>query len=177
MLRGLARQIGLCRDAGVNLIDTADVYSNGVSEEIVGEALGKDRDEVLVATKVRFPMGAGPNDAGLYAPSHREGGRGQPAPPAHRPYRPVPGARVGWPDPLEETLSAFDSLVRSGKVRYIGASNYSAWHLMKALAVSKRYGFARFVSQQIYYSLQAGCGIGIGASLDRPGTRHPRGAR
>ncbi len=154
-VEGARRQIGLCRDAGVNLIDTADVYSNGVSEEILGEALGKDRDEVLVATKVRFPMGGGPNDAGL--------SRHHIIKAAEASLRRLRTDHIDlyqaheWDGqtPLEETLSAFDSLVRSGKVRYIGASNYSAWHLMKALAVSERNGFARFVSQQIYYSLQA----------------------
>ena len=154
-VEGARRQIGLCRDAGVNLIDTADVYSNGLSEEILGEALGKDRDEVLVATKVRFPMGAGPNDAGL--------SRHHIVKAAEASLRRLRTDHIDlyqaheWDGqtPLEETLSAFDSLVRSGKVRYVGASNYSAWHLMKALGVSERNGFARFVSQQIYYSLQA----------------------
>ncbi len=152
---GARRQIGLARDAGVNLIDTADIYSSGLSEEIVGKALGADRDEVLLATKVRMPMGDGPNDAGL---SRHHIIRG-----AEASLR-----RLGtdWIDlyqvhewdgqtPLEETLSALDSLVRSGKVRYIGASNYAAWHLMKALGISEREHLARFASQQIYYSLQA----------------------
>jgi aryl-alcohol dehydrogenase-like predicted oxidoreductase len=151
---GARRQISLCRDAGVNLFDTADVYSNGLSEEILGEALGADRDQVLVATKVRFPMGSGPNDAGLSR---------------HHIIRAAEASlrrlRTDYIDlyqvhewdgqtPLEETLSALDSLVQSGKVRYVGASNYSAWHLMKALGISARDGYARFVSQQIYYSLQ-----------------------
>ena len=152
---GARRQISLCRDAGVNLFDTADVYSDGLSEEILGEALGPDREEVLVATKVRFPMGSGPNDAGLSR---------------HHIIRAAEASlrrlRTDYIDlyqvhewdgqtPLEETLSALDSLVQSGKVRYVGASNYSAWHLMKALGVSARDGYARFVSQQIYYSLQS----------------------
>jgi aryl-alcohol dehydrogenase-like predicted oxidoreductase len=149
------RQIGLARDAGVNLIDTADVYSEGLSEEIVGKALGSDRDEVLLATKVRMPMGSGPNDAGL---SRHHIIRG-----AEASLR-----RLGtdWIDlyqvhewdgqtPLEETLAALDSLVQSGKVRYVGASNYAAWQLMKALGVSDRLGLTRFVSQQIHYTLQA----------------------
>ena len=149
------RQIGLARDAGVNLIDTADVYSEGLSEEIVGKALGSDRDEVLLATKVRMPMGTGPNDAGL---SRHHIIRG-----AEASLR-----RLGtdWIDlyqvhewdgqtPLEETLAALDSLVQSGKVRYVGASNYAAWQLMKALGTSDRLGLARFVSQQIHYTLQA----------------------
>ena len=152
---GARRQIELAREAGVNLIDTADVYSAGLSEQIVGEALGKSRDEILLATKVRMPMGDGPNDAGLSR---------------HHIMRAAEASlrRLGtdyidlyqvheWDGqtPLEETLSALDSLVRSGKVRYIGASNYAGWHLMKALGVSGEHGFARFVSQQIYYSLQA----------------------
>lgn len=148
------KQIGLCRDAGVNLIDTADIYSSGLSEEIVGEALGPDREEMLVATKVRFAMGPGPNDAGLSR---------------HHIVRAAEASlrrlRTDYIDlyqvhqwdgqtPLEETLSALEHLVQSGKVRYIGASNYSAWHLMKALWASDRNGFSRYVSQQIYYSLQ-----------------------
>jgi aryl-alcohol dehydrogenase-like predicted oxidoreductase len=149
------KQIAMARDVGVNLIDTADVYSNGLSEEIVGKALGSDRDEILLATKVRMPMGDGPNDAGL---SRHHIIRG-----AEASLR-----RLGtdWIDlyqvhewdgqtPLEETLAALDSLVKSGKVRYVGASNYAGWQLMKALGVADRLGLTRFVSQQIYYSLQA----------------------
>ena len=149
------KQIAMARDVGVNLIDTADVYSNGLSEEIVGKALGSDRDEILLATKVRMPMGDGPNDAGL---SRHHIIRG-----AEASLR-----RLGtdWIDlyqvhewdgqtPLEETLAALDALVNSGKVRYVGASNYTGWQLMKALGVADRLGLTRFVSQQIYYSLQA----------------------
>src|ERR1700761_8696308 len=152
---GAREQIAIARDAGVNLIDTADVYSEGLSEEIVGKALGSDRDDVLLATKVRMPMGDGPNDAGL---SRHHIIRG-----AEASLR-----RLGtdWIDlyqvhewdgrtPLEETLSALDTLVTSGKVRYVGASNYAAWQLMKALGVADLRGLPRFVSQQIYYSLQA----------------------
>ncbi|MDT4899599.1 MAG: hypothetical protein QOJ78_529 [Pseudonocardiales bacterium] len=154
-VKGARRQIGMARDAGVNLIDTADVYSNGLSEEIVGAALGTDRDDVLLATKVRMPMGRGPNDAGL---SRHHIIRG-----AEASLR-----RLGtdWIDlyqvhewdgqtPLEETLAALDSLVQAGKVRYVGASNYAGWQLIKALGISERDGLARFVSQQIYYSLQS----------------------
>jgi aryl-alcohol dehydrogenase-like predicted oxidoreductase len=154
-VKGARRQIGMARDAGVNLIDTADVYSNGLSEEIVGQALGTDRDDVLLATRVRMPMGRGPNDAGL---SRHHIIRG-----AEASLR-----RLGtdWIDlyqvhewdgqtPLEETLAALDSLVQAGKVRYVGASNYAGWQLIKALGISERYGLARFVSQQIYYSLQS----------------------
>ena len=149
------RQIGMARDAGVNLIDTADVYSEGVCEEIVGKALGTGRDDVLLATKVRLPMGDGPNDQGLSR---------------HHVIRAAEASlrRLGtdWIDlyqvhewdgatPLEETLAALDHLVQSGKVRYLGASNYGAWQLMKALGVSDRLGLHRFVSQQVHYTLQA----------------------
>jgi aryl-alcohol dehydrogenase-like predicted oxidoreductase len=154
-VEGARAQIDLAREAGVNLIDTADVYSGGLSEEILGQALGNDREEVLIATKVRMPMGDGPNDAGLSR---------------HHIIRSAEASlrrlKTDYLDlyqvhewdghtPLEETLSALDALVQSGKVRYIGASNYSAWHLMKALWTSDREHLARFVSQQIYYSLQA----------------------
>ena len=152
---GARRQINAARDAGVNLIDTADVYSAGLSEEIIGQALGGDRDEVLIATKVRMPMGDGPNDAGL---SRHHILRGAEASLRRLGTDYIDLYQVHEWDgqtPLEETLSALDSLVRSGKVRYIGASNYAGWHLMKALGISRQEGLARFVSQQIYYSLQA----------------------
>ena len=152
---GARKQIGLARDAGVNLIDTADVYSNGTSEEIVGQALGSDRSDMLVATKVRGAMGDGPNDAGL---SRHHIVRAAEASLRRLNTDYIDLYQVHEWDgqtPLEETLGALDTLVRSGKVRYIGASNYAAWHLMKALGVSERNGYERFVSQQIYYSLQA----------------------
>ena len=149
------RQVDQCLAAGVNLFDTADVYSGGLAEEILGQALKGRRDEVLVATKVRMSMGDGPNDAGLSR------------------YHIVTGCeaslrRLGtehidlyqvheWDGltPLEETLEALDLLVRSGKVRYVGVSNYAGWQLMKALGMASMLGLPRFVSQQIYYSLQA----------------------
>ncbi|MGA2528295.1 MAG: aldo/keto reductase [Acidimicrobiales bacterium] len=153
-VEGARRQIALAREAGVNLFDTADVYSYGLSEEILGKALGAARDEILVATKVRFPMSDEPNDAGL--------SRHHIIASAEASLKRLGTDRIdlyqlhGWDGqtPLEETLGALDSLVESGKVRYVGASNFSAWHLMKALAVSDRTGTPRFVSQQIYYSLQ-----------------------
>src|SRR3954454_23909414 len=152
---GARRQIGLARDAGVNLIDTADVYSNGLAEEILGEALGTSRDDVLIATKVRMPMGDGPNDAGLSRHNIIRG--------AEASLRRLRTDHIDlyqvheWDGhtPLEETLSALDSLVQSGKVRYVGASNYAGWQLMKAICVGERLGTSRLVSQQIYYSLQA----------------------
>ncbi len=149
------RQVDMCLDAGINLIDTADVYSGGLAEEILGQVLDGRRDQVLVATKVRMPMGGGPNDAGLSR------------------HHVITGCedslrRLGtdhidlyqlheWDGqtPLGETLEALDLLVQSGKVRYVGASNYAAWQLMKALGTAERTGLPRFVSHQIYYSLQA----------------------
>jgi aryl-alcohol dehydrogenase-like predicted oxidoreductase len=154
-VEGATRQIDMCLDAGINLIDTADVYSDGLSEEIVGRALRGRRDRVLLATKARMPMGDGPNDAGLSR---------------HHIIRACEASlrRMGtdyvdlyqvheWDGatPLEETLDALDHLVDSGKVRYIGCSNYAGWHVMKALGISERRGLQRFISQQIYYSLQA----------------------
>jgi aryl-alcohol dehydrogenase-like predicted oxidoreductase len=149
------RQVDMCLEAGVNLIDTADVYSSGLSEEIVGDALHGRRDQVLVATKVRMGMGAGPNDAGL-SRHHVISG-------CEASLRRLRTDHIDlyqvheWDGqtPLTETLEALDLLVRSGKVRYVGASNYASWQLMKALGVAERQGLPRFVSQQIYYSLQA----------------------
>lgn len=149
------RLIGLCLEHGVNLIDTADVYSQGASEEILGQAIMGRREEVLLATKVRMPMGQGPNEAGLSREHIMRACEGS--------LRRLGVDYIdlyqvhGWDGqtPLDETLEALDTLVRKGQVRYIGCSNYSAWHLMKALAVSERYRFQRFVSQQIHYTLQA----------------------
>ncbi|MDT5039002.1 MAG: hypothetical protein QOE03_4187 [Micromonosporaceae bacterium] len=148
------RQVDRCLDAGVNLIDTADVYSAGASEEIVGEVLKGRRDEVLLATKVRFPMGTGPNDAGL-SRHHVVAG-------CEASLRRLDTDHIDlyqlheWDGltPIEETLEALDLLVRAGKVRYVGLSNYAGWQLMKALGESARTGLPRFVSEQIYYSLQ-----------------------
>ncbi len=149
------RQIDRALDAGVNLIDTANVYSGGASEEIVGEAMKGRWNRALVATKARMSMGDGVNDAGLSrhhlineceASLRRLGTDHIDLYQVHE----WDGAT-----PLEETLSALDDLVHAGKVRYIGCSNYSGWHLMKALGTSDRLGLTRFASQQIYYSLQA----------------------
>ena len=154
-VEGAKRQIGLARDAGVNLFDTADVYSGGTSEEILGAALGSSRDEVLVATKVRMPMGEGPNDAGL---SRHHIIRGAEASLRRLGTDYIDLYQVHEWDgqtPLEETLHALDHLVQSGKVRYVGCSNYAAWQLMKALWVADRERVTPFVSMQVYYSLQA----------------------
>jgi len=155
------RQLDMCLDAGINLIDTADVYSDGQAEEILGEvlkgrrgeALTARRDEVLVATKVRMPMGDGPNDAGL-SRQHVISG-------CEASLRRLGTDHIDlyqlheWDGqtPVEETLEALDLLVQTGKVRYVGASNYAAWQLMKALGTAERLGLPRFVSQQIHYSL------------------------
>ncbi|HEV7254034.1 MAG TPA: aldo/keto reductase [Mesorhizobium sp.] len=149
------RQIDLCLDGGVNLIDTADVYSTGRSEEIVGEALTGKRDRVLVATKARFPMSGDVNDRGL---SRHHLMRACEASLKRLRTDVIDLYQVHEWDgqtPLEETLRALDDLVRQGKVRYIGCSNYSAWHMMKGLGLSDRLGLERFVSQQIHYTLEA----------------------
>ncbi len=152
---GATRQIDMCLDRGVNFIDTADVYSGGVSEEILGKAIKDRRDRVLIASKARMPMGDGPNDAGLSRHHLIEG--------CEASLRRMGVDHIDlfqvheWDGqtPLEETLEALDTLVKSGKVRYVGASNYAGWQLMKALGVSDRHGYQRFVTQQIYYSLQS----------------------
>jgi aryl-alcohol dehydrogenase-like predicted oxidoreductase len=147
------RLIGLCLDAGVNFFDTADVYSRGLSEQILGKAIEGKRHDLLISTKATFPMGDGPNDKG----SSR-----------YHLINSVDASlkRLGTDyidvyhlhgfdalTPLEETLDTLNTLVRSGKVRYIACSNFSGWHLMKSLAVSDRYGWARYVAYQGYYSL------------------------
>src|SRR4051794_18744785 len=152
---GARRQLDMCLDAGINLIDTADVYDAGRAEEILGEALAGRRDRLLIATKARMTMGEGPNDAGL--------SRHHLIAACEASLRRLKVDHIDlyqvheWDGqtPLEETLSALDTLVRDGKVRYVGASNYAGWQLMKALATADRRGYERFVSQQIYYSLQA----------------------
>ncbi|MGH1465112.1 MAG: aldo/keto reductase [Cognatishimia sp.] len=149
------RQIDLSIEAGINFFDTADIYSNGMSEEILGAAIGDKRKDNLIATKVRFPMGPGPNDGGLSR--HHIIAECEAS---------LKRLKTDWIDlyqlhqwdgqtPVEETILALDDLVRQGKVRYIGCSNYSAWHMMKALGTSERLSAHRFISQQIHYTLQA----------------------
>src|SRR6516162_9877871 len=147
------RLVGLCLDAGLTMFDSADVYSDGMAEEILGKAIACRRDQVLISTKATFRLGDGPNDVG----SSR-----------FHLIRAVEGAlkRLGTDyidlfqlhgfdarTPVEETLSTFDTLVRAGKIRYVGCSNFSGWHLMKSLAVTDRYGYPRYVAHQAYYSL------------------------
>jgi aryl-alcohol dehydrogenase-like predicted oxidoreductase len=147
------RLVEIALDAGINFFDTADVYNSGRSEEILGQAMGKRRDEILLATKATFRSGSGPNGVG----SSR-----------HHLLRSCEASlrrlRTDYIDlyqlhafdaltPVEETLRTLDDLVRSGKVRYIGCSNFSGWHLMKSLAVAEKYGLPRYVAHQAYYSL------------------------
>ncbi len=147
------RLVDICLEAGVNLFDTADIYSYGAAEEILGKAIAGRRNRVLIATKATFAMDEGVNNVG----SSR--------------YHLIESCedslrRLGTDHidiyhmhafdaltPIEETLNALDTLVRSGKVRYIACSNFSGWHLMKSLSLSERYGWARYVGHQVYYSL------------------------
>jgi aryl-alcohol dehydrogenase-like predicted oxidoreductase len=147
------RLIDICMDAGVNLFDTADVYSGGLAEEILGQAIAGRRDKMLISTKATFRMSDEPNDVG----SSR-----------HHLIRSCEASlrrlKTDYIDiytlhgfdaqtPVEEALRTLDTLVQSGKVRYIVCSNFSGWHLMKSLAVSDRYGWTRYVGHQAYYSL------------------------
>jgi aryl-alcohol dehydrogenase-like predicted oxidoreductase len=152
---GARRQVDMCLEAGVNLFDTANMYSTGTSEEILGEAVKGRRDDLLLSTKVRMAMGDGPNDAGLSRHHIRQQ--------AEASLRRLGTDHIDlyhvheWDGqtPLEETLEALDTLVRSGKVRYLAVSNYAGWQLMKALAVADQHNYQRFVGNQIYYSLES----------------------
>ena len=147
------RLVDVCLDAGLNMFDSADVYSGGAAEEILGAALRGRRDRAIISTKASFRFGDGPNDTG----SSR-----------YALIRAIDKAltRLGTDyidlfqlhgydatTPVEETLQTLDDLVRAGKIRYTGVSNFSGWHLMKSLAVSERYGWVRHVAHQAYYSL------------------------
>jgi aryl-alcohol dehydrogenase-like predicted oxidoreductase len=147
------RLVDICLDAGVTLFDTADVYSNGASEEVLGEAIKGRRDTVLISTKASLPTGDGPNDWG----SSRA-----------RLIRAVDASlrRLGTDHidifqlhafdastPVEEVVSTLDRLVDAGKLRYIGVSNFSGWQIMKSLAAADRNGWSRYVANQVYYSL------------------------
>ncbi len=147
------RLIDICLDVGVKMFDTADVYSDGASEELLGQAIKGKRDRVLVSTKTGLPTGDGPNDAG-YSRS--------------RLIRACEAAlrRLGTDyvdlfqlhafdaaTPIEVVLVTLDDLVRSGKIRYVGVSNFSGWQLMKSLAIAERYAYPRYVANQVYYSL------------------------
>jgi aryl-alcohol dehydrogenase-like predicted oxidoreductase len=147
------RMVDICLEAGLNMFDSADGYSGGRSEEVLGKVIKGRRDQVIVSTKATFRSGAGPNDVG----SSR-----------HYLVRAVEGClrRLGTDyidlfqlhafdamTPVEETLSTLDDLVHAGKIRYLGCSNFSGWHLMKSLAISDQHGWTRYVAHQAYYSL------------------------
>ena len=147
------RMVGLCLDAGINIFDTADVYSNGLSEDILGKAIHGKRHQLLISTKATFRFAAGPNDVGSSRYHLIEACEGS-------------LKRLGTDHidvyhmhgfdaltPIDEVLYTLDTLVRSGKVRYIACSNFSGWHLMKALSISERNGWAKYVAHQVYYSL------------------------
>ncbi len=149
------RVLDICADAGVTLIDTADMYSFGGSEEVLGEALEGRRQQFLVVTKVFMRVGKGAHDIGLSRKHIMEGCEAS-----------LRRLRTDYLDvymchepdqfvPIEETLRAFDDLVSQGKVRYIACSNHSGWHVMKALAASERHHFPKYICQQVNYSLVA----------------------
>ncbi|MFP2904293.1 aldo/keto reductase [Pyxidicoccus sp. 3LFB2] len=145
--------VGRSLDAGINFFDTANVYSNGASEELLGKALGAKRSNVVLATKVRGRMGPGPNELGL--------SRGHIMDSVHASLKRLGTDYIdlyqihGYDavTPMDETLRAMDDLVRQGKVRYLGASNLAAWQLMKALGISENKGLSRFESLQAYYTI------------------------
>jgi aryl-alcohol dehydrogenase-like predicted oxidoreductase len=148
------RIVGICMDAGLNFFDTADVYSDGSSEMALGKALShQKREDVLISTKATFRLGKGPNDVGssryhLIQSLERSLKR------LGTDYVDVYHLHAfDATTPVEETLNTLDKFVREGKVRYIACSNFSGWHLMKSLSVSERYGWARYVGHQAYYSL------------------------
>jgi aryl-alcohol dehydrogenase-like predicted oxidoreductase len=147
------RLVNLCLDSGVNLFDTANVYSRGISEEILGKAISGLRSKVLISTKATFPMTDEINDFGssrlhlikACEDSLKRLGTD------HIDIYHMHGFDANTP--VEETLKALDQLIQSGKVRYIACSNFSGWHLMKSLSVSERYGWSRYIAHQAYYSL------------------------
>ena len=149
------RLVDICLEAGVAFLDTANSYSTGRAEEILGAAIAGRRDEIILATKATFPMGQGPNELGssrrflikACEDSLRRLGTDH-----------VDLYYIHTFDtttPVDETLRALDDLVRSGKVTYIGCSNFAGWHLMKSLSISERYGWSRYIVHQAYYSLAA----------------------
>lgn len=147
------RMVDMCLEAGVTMFDTADVYGAGASEEVLGAALRGRRDRALIATKIGGVRGPGPGEGGTTRPRLVRG--------VEEALRRLGTGHVDLLQlhlfdagtPAEEVLSTLDELVRSGKVRYVGASNFPAWQLMKALTVSDRHGYPRYVSHQVYYSL------------------------
>ncbi len=146
--------VDICMEAGVNFFDTADVYSGGTSETMLGKALSHlKREDVLISTKATFRFGAGPNDVGssrYHLTQALEGSLKR----LNTDYIDIYHLHAfDATTPVEETLNTLDKFVREGKIRYIACSNFSGWHLMKSLSVSERYGWARYVGHQVYYSL------------------------
>jgi aryl-alcohol dehydrogenase-like predicted oxidoreductase len=147
------RLVDICLEAGVNLFDTADIYSNGLSEEILGKAIAGRRDDVLISTKATFRLGKGPNDVGS---SRYHLLKACEASLRRLNIETIDIYHLHGFDaltPVEETLRTLDHLVQSGKVRYIACSNFSGWHLMKSLDISEKFGWARYAAHQVYYSL------------------------
>ena len=151
--RQARRLVGICLDAGVTMFDTADVYSDGASEEVLGDAIKGRRDRVLLSTKTGLPTGDGPDEAGT--------SRARLVAACERALRRLGTDRIDLfqlhafdaGTPVEEVLATLDDLVRAGKVRYAGVSNFSGWQLMKSLAAADRRGHPRYVAHQVYYSL------------------------
>ncbi len=147
------RLIDICLEAGLTLFDSADIYSAGAAEEVLGEAIRGRRNQVLISTKATFRAGRDANDVGSSRQHLTES--------VERSLRRIGIDHIdlfqlhGYDalTPPEETLSALDDLVRAGKIRYVGCSNFSGWHLMKSLAVAERYNLPRYVAHQAYYSL------------------------
>jgi aryl-alcohol dehydrogenase-like predicted oxidoreductase len=147
------RLVDIALEAGAMLFDTADVYSRGLSEEVLGRAIAGRRDQVLISTKATFRTGAGPNDIGS--------SRGHLVAACEASLKRLGTDNIDlWQmhafdaaTPVEETLKALDDLVRDGKVRYVGCSNFSGWHAMKSLGLAERHGWPRYVAHQAYYSL------------------------
>jgi aryl-alcohol dehydrogenase-like predicted oxidoreductase len=152
-VREATRLVDLCFDAGVNFFDTADIYSNGLAEEILGKALGKRRHKALISTKATFRFDKEENNVGS-SRHHLIASCDASLKRMNTDYIDVYFMHAfDAMTPMEETMSVLDSLVKSGKVRYIGCSNFSGWHLMKSLAVCEKYGWAKHISHQAYYSL------------------------
>ncbi|HEY2883009.1 MAG TPA: aldo/keto reductase [Pirellulales bacterium] len=147
------RLVDVCLEAGLNMFDSADIYSAGAAEEILGAAVKGRRDQVLISTKGTFAFGKGPNDLGssrFHLINAVDGSLRRLQTDYIDLYQLHGFDAVA---PVEEALSTLDNLIRAGKIRYIGCSNFSGWHLMKSLAVSDRYGWSRYVAHQAYYSL------------------------
>ena len=152
-VQGATRLVDICLDAGLSMFDSADVYSGGLAEEILGQAVAGRRHQVIISTKATFRSGDGANDVGSSRYHLTDACE-----------RALKRLRTDYIDlfqlhgfdamtPVEETLGTLDDLVRAGKIRYVGCSNFSGWHLMKSLAAAERYGLPRYIAHQAYYSL------------------------